>query len=73
MSRPVVEKLPVDFNLDSLPSLPQDDGLLVWVLKTKHAKKKSQPISDGSWRLYVISVGHTGSDEDKTTQQEHQK
>lgn len=31
---PVVEKLPVDFNLYPLPSLPQDDRLLVWVLKS---------------------------------------
>lgn len=33
-NRPVVEKLPVHFDLYSLPSLPQDDWLLVRVLQT---------------------------------------
>lgn len=35
----MVEKLPVDFNLYALPSLPQDDWLLVWVLKKKKEHK----------------------------------
>lgn len=30
----MIKKLPVDFNLYSLPPLPQDDWLLVWILKT---------------------------------------
>lgn len=37
-NRPVVEKLPVDFDFYSLPSLPQDDWLLVRVLQTNKSK-----------------------------------
>lgn len=43
--RPVVEKLPVDFNLYSLPSFPQDNRLLVWILQTMERWKNSVSLS----------------------------
>lgn len=40
---PVVEKLPVGFNLYPLPSFPQDDRLLVWVLtNNRHCEVTGQ-------------------------------
>lgn len=55
--RPVVEKLPVDFNLYALPSLPKDDWLLVWVLKTNKSTN-----SDSQYFSLMKTTLHTDGD-----------
>lgn len=53
----MVEKLPVDFNLYALPSLPQDDWLLVWVLKTNKSTN-----SDSQYFSLMKTTLHTDGD-----------
>lgn len=49
----MVKKFPVDFNLYSLPPLPQDDRFLVWILKTNASLEIRPSILATSYCLFA--------------------
>lgn len=51
----MIKKFPVDFNLYSLPSLPQDDRFLVWILKTNTSLDLRPSILTTSYCLFVAA------------------
>ena len=50
---PVVEKLPVGFNLYPLPSLSQDDRLLIRVLKSNERHKTLKNYHNAQLSIFV--------------------
>lgn len=53
----MVKKFPVDFNLYSLPPLPQDDRFLVWILKTNASLEIRPSILTTSYCLFAAADG----------------
>lgn len=53
----MIKKLPVDFNLYSLPPLPQDDWFLVWILKTNASFQVRVSSLTISYSVFAASDG----------------
>lgn len=53
----MIKKLPVDFNLYSLPPLPQDDWFLVWILKTNGSFQVRPSSLTISYSVFAASDG----------------